>query len=134
MKAWAHDLADASSIGWATRYLVVLSMAVSTYLKPLDMGSGPTTSVCTTVKRFLGTSKSCTPGSMRRCVFDYWHSWHSCAHFVSCLDISGQTYRFAMCLTVALGPMCVRLCMRLKTPFLHSAGTRGLAVPVDVSQ
>ena len=65
MKAWAYDLAESSSIGWATKYLVFLLMAVSTYLKPLDMGSGPATSVCTTVQYFFGISKSWTPGLMR---------------------------------------------------------------------
>ena len=32
-----------------------------------------------------------------------------------------------------LGPVCVRLCLRLKIPFLQPTRTRGLAVPVDVS-
>ena len=32
-----------------------------------------------------------------------------------------------------LGPVCVRLCLRLKMPFLQPTRTRGLAVPVDVS-
>ena len=65
MKAWAYDLAESSSIGWATKYLVFFLMAVSAYLKLLDMGSGPATSVCTTVQYFFGISKSCTPGLMR---------------------------------------------------------------------
>ena len=91
MKASAHVLAELSCIGWATRYLDVLSMAVRTYLYPLDSGKGPTTSVCTTWNLFFGTSKSWTPGSIRQLTLDSWHSWHSCAHLVRVLLISGQT-------------------------------------------
>ena len=55
----AHDLADAFSIGWATKYSITyVLLAVSTYLNLLDIGSRPTTSVCTTVNCIFGTSKS----------------------------------------------------------------------------
>ena len=84
--------------------------------------------VCTTVKRFFwGTSKSCTPGSICLWALEFFSLM---ALLYPLCQLFGH---FRPDIIFCLGPVCVRLCLRLKMPFLHPTRTRGLAVPVDVS-
>ena len=98
-------------------------MAVSTYLKLFDIGLADCVYHCETF--FLGDFE------VMYSRFDMSLGFFALmALLYSLCQLFGH---FRPDIIFCLGPVCVRLCLRLKIPFLQPTRTRGLAVPVDVS-
>ena len=98
------------------------------------MGSGPTRSMCTWAKRRLGMGMGMARRCTCLCILPRWHLAHSLVHCVTSLAIPGQTKREETSLRVARMPGWPMPCMESKTVRRKETGTKGLYVPVVVSQ
>ena len=121
-------------MGMASGQRVKRSTAVRQYLKPSDVGSGPTMSMCMCWNRDVGRAKS--PSGVVVCldIFDRWQDWHPRAQVRQSFCTPGHTYRWEMSFAVALVPRWPRPCRESNTCRRMVAGTYGRGLVVVVSQ
>jgi len=104
------------------------STAVRQHLKPSDVGSGPTMSMCRCWNRDVGTAKS--PSGVVVCldIFDHWHDWHARAQVRQSFCTPGHTNRWEMSLAVA------QTVEGAEYPSSEGCGKYGRGLAVVVSQ
>ena len=110
------------------------SNAVRQYLKPSDVGSGPTMSMCRCWNRDVGTAKSISGVMVCLDTFDCWHDWHARAQVRQSFCTPGHTNRWEMSLAVALVPRWLKPWRKSINCLRRVAGTYGRGLAVVVSQ
>jgi hypothetical protein len=110
------------------------STAVRQYLKPSDVGSGPTMSMCTCWNRDVGRAKS--PSGLVVCldILDRWQNWHARAQVWQSFCTPGHTYRWEISFAVALVPRWPMPCRESNTCQRRVVGTYGHGLVVVLSQ
>ena len=103
-KARATVSAVLSMMGTASGQRVKRSTQVSRYVKPFEVGRGPTRSKCTLTKRESGMMKVAVGAVVWRWILERWHRRHVRAYFRTSELILGQTKWCVIRRCVALIP------------------------------
>ena len=90
-KARATVSAVLSVMGTASGQRVKQSTQVSRYVKPFEVGRGPTRSMCTLLQRESGVMKVVIGAVVWHWILERWHRRHVQAHFRTSELILGQT-------------------------------------------
>jgi hypothetical protein len=132
-RAAAQSAAEVAETGTASGHLVVLSTIVNKCVQPLELGKGPTKSMCRCAKRPRGTGICSGCNFTCLCTFSSWQPMQVCATAAMSLPILGQQKDALTSLVVALTPGWCTSCRRRMTACQKAGGTSGRNVPVEMS-